>query len=134
MINLLYRKKHNHLNLKKRHAIERLVQLGTSKMEITFELEVHVSTVYRELNRISDQSDQLYKVLLSDRKCLKRHRGKAKKSSFIPHMKSFIDRQLPQNLSPEQISGLALANGLLCTYHERFYQYIWCDTSSKWEL
>jgi IS30 family transposase len=112
-------------------SLNALSKLGTSKKEIALELEVHVSTVYRELNRNSDQRDQLHKTLWSDKKCQKRHKDKAKKISLTPEIKAFIDSQLLQDLSSEQISGLALANGLPCIAHERINQYIGVIRAAK---
>jgi IS30 family transposase len=57
-------KKYNQLDLQRRHSNERLVKLRTSRIDIALELDVHLSTINREVNR--DESDQSNKASLYD--------------------------------------------------------------------
>jgi len=124
-------KKYNQLDLEQRYNIDRLVLLGVDKKDIALEVGVHVSTIYRELNRNKDQRGHSYKAELADRKSLMRHKNKAKHILFTPEVKQYVESQLSANLSPEQISGFAIANGIRCVSHERIYQHVWLDKSKK---
>jgi IS30 family transposase len=127
-------KKYTQLDLHQRYTIERLVQLGTTKADIALDLDVHLSTIYRELNRNRDQRDKSYKAPLSDRKCRERHKMKAKHISFTPEVRAMVESQLLKDLSPEQISGFASVNNLPCVSPERIYQYVWNDKVRKGSL
>ena len=85
------------------------------------------SVISRELSRNRDQRSKIYKPDLAQRKCSERHRLKPKKIKLDGTIKRFIDEQLAQKLSPEQIVGLANFTGVPCVSHERIYQYIWAE-------
>ena len=113
-----------------RYTIEVLLNQGISKNEIAKIIGKHPSSVYRELKRNSDARNGVYRSNLAQRKTNERHLSKSKKIRFTDQVKSYVNNQLENELSPEQISGLAKDQGVACVSHETIYQYIWKDKTN----
>lgn len=120
-------KNYNHLDLSQRYSIESLLSAGKSKNAIADKLGVHLSTIHREVKRNKDERAGLYRSILAENKCTARHKFKHKHTTFTPEVCSYIEGQLCEQLSPEQIVGYARLTGQECVSHERIYQHIWTD-------
>jgi IS30 family transposase len=59
--------------VEQRYRLEVLLQLNVPKTEIVIELKKHISSIYREIRRNSDERNKIYKADLANRKCFKRH-------------------------------------------------------------
>ena len=120
-------KNYNHLDLSQRYIIQSLLTEGRSKDYIAGTLGLHVSTIHREVSRNKDERSGLYRASLAGDKCTARHKVKHKHTTFSPGVEQFVKECLSDQLSPEQIAGLAKDMGRECVSHERIYQHIWSD-------
>src|SRR5690554_6062469 len=128
-------KKYKQLNLHQRYQIQALLQVGSSKGEIAKILEVHPSTIYRELERNTAKRGRTageYVATNAQRRTDERHRSKPKKVLLTESMKKRIAGLLrKERWSPELISERLPLEGEACVSHETIYQWIWEMKKSK---
>ncbi len=128
-------KKYKQLNLHQRYQIQALLQAGSSKGEIAKILEVHPSTIYRELERNTAKRGRTageYVATNAQRRTDERHRSKPKKVLLTESMKKRIAGLLrKERWSPELISERLPLEGEACVSHETIYQWIWEMKKSK---
>lgn len=117
----------SHFTVEQRYKLEILLQQNVSKTAISLELNKHISSIYREINRNSDARNCVYKGNLAIRKCNKRHTEKPKNQCFTPEIKAYIKELLREDLSPEQIYGKSLKDNISCVSIETIYKFIWHD-------
>jgi len=120
-----------HLTAEQRYAISLLLQQGKTQKEIAKIIGKHPSTVSREIARNCDKRSREYNYELAQRKYRKRMKEKPKKIHFTELVKAFVESQIKDDLSPEQIVGKAKKEGIPCVSHERIYQHIWQDKKQK---
>jgi IS30 family transposase len=96
-----------HLTVQQRYAISLLLQQGKTQKEIAQIIGKHKSTVSREIARNQDKRSGKYNYELAERKYRQRIREKPKKIHFTQAVKDFVESQLKEDLSPEQIVGVA---------------------------
>ncbi|WP_338408503.1 helix-turn-helix domain-containing protein [uncultured Flavobacterium sp.] len=60
-----------HFTVEQRYKLEVLLQQNVCKEQIAIELGKHISSVYRELKRNTDERNTVYKANLASRKCKK---------------------------------------------------------------
>ena len=68
----------SHFTVEQRYKLEVLLQQNVSKIEISIELNKHISSIYREIKRNSDARNSVYKGNLAIRKCNIRHKENLK--------------------------------------------------------
>lgn len=117
----------SHFTVEQRYKLEVLLQQNVYKTVIAAQLNCHISSIYRELNRNSDARNSVYKADLANRKCNKRHKEKAKNQCFTEVMKTYVNELIKEDYSPEQIVGKSIKNGSAVVSHETIYKYIWKD-------
>lgn len=117
----------NHFTVEQRYKLEVLLQQNVSKSQISVDLKVHISSVYREIQRNSDGRSLVYKADLAHRKSSKRNLEKPKNQCFNKIIKEHVEDLLRQDLSPEQIVGKSLKDNIACVSHETIYKHIWND-------
>ena len=127
-------KNYTHLDQSQRYGLESYLSVGKSKSEIATILEVSVSTVYRELKRNCDARNTNYRAKLAENKYQDRLREKPKRSRLTEEIEVYVNRQLAQELSPEQINGYAKRHNIECVSHESIYKYIWLDKQKGGDL
>ena len=127
-------KKHNQITLAQRYEIQGYLTAGKSTSFIAEQLDVHPSTVYRELNRNSDQRNGKYKAELAENKCRSRHSNKPKKVLFTPELIEKTESLLRKDYSPEQIVGHLTNIGQESVSIERIYTHIWSDKKQGGKL
>lgn len=118
-------KNYKQLSLEQRYQIESLIKVGIKQKQIAAQLNVHASTISRELKRNIAKRGRTageYKATNAQRKTDIRHTEKPKQELFTSEMKLTISSYLKnERWSPELISN--------CTKdmvsHERIYQWIW---------
>lgn len=88
------------------------------------------SVICREKKRNSDDRNGEYKAKLAHKKATYRHTDKKKKRYFTSAIKDYVKKGLDAKLSPEQIAGRAIEDGISCVSHETIYKYIWKDKKS----
>lgn len=123
-----------HFTEQQRYKLEVLLQEKVHKTRIAEELNVHISSIYREIKRNSDARNSVYKAELAVRKCKKRHDDKLKNQCFTTEIKSYIESLIKEDLSPEQIVGKSKKDNIKCVSHETIYKYVWRDKKSGGNL
>ncbi len=124
----------SHLTQEQRYIIETLNNENYSQVEIAKRINKHKSVVCRELNRNCDKRSGVYKAVLAQKKCNKRHLEKKKKISFTEDIKQLVISDLKKDYSPEQIVGVAKNKRKNCVSAERIYQFIWHDKKKGGDL
>jgi len=113
-----------------RYQISVLKKIGSSPTEIAKELEVHKSTILRELTR--NTGERGYRPKQADEKAMSR-RSKAKPRIEIDEWK-VVEEKLRQDWSPEQVSGWLKKQAGRSISHEWIYQHILTDKRSGGDL
>ena len=109
-----------------RYHIKLSLQKGVSKKEIAADIEVHLSTVYREIKR--NKGEYQYHDKLAQRKCDERKRRmRAIRSFTIPMRKRIFSLMVEHQWSPEQIKGYLERRGEPCVSVQTIYSYIRFD-------
>lgn len=108
--------------------------VGHSQKEIARAIEKDKSVVSRELRRNCDLRNGVYKHELAQRKHEHRQKNKPKRRRFSTEVQAFVDRHIELDFSPEQVSGRAKQDGVVCVSPERIYQYIWTDKKRGGDL
>ena len=118
------------LTQEQRYQISALLKTGHSRSEIANVLEVHKSTITREVWRNHGQRG--YRPRQAHEMALER-RNKAR-PRLRPEHWSMIEQLLRQDWSPEQISGWLVQKNGIQVSHEWIYQHIWADKRAGGDL
>ena len=121
----------SHLTLEQRYKIEMLSQENYSQTDIAKLLGRNKSVICRELKRNSDGRNGVCKAELAQKKSRARHQDKNKIIYFTDDVELLVNSGPKEELSPEQIVGLAQKRGVNCVSHERIYQHIWKDKKAS---
>jgi IS30 family transposase len=122
---------HSQLTLAQRYKISAYLQAGITKSNIALYIDVHRSTVYREVKRNSVNNK--YDPEEAHRRDMQRkHQRKPKRiSEQAWHV---VETLLKMDYSPEQISGLFNRTGVYRISHEWIYQYVLADKQAGGKL
>lgn len=123
-----------HFTVEQRYKLEVLLQQNVSKEQIAIELRKHISSIYREIKRNSDERNTVYKANLASRKCKKRHKEKPKNQSFNLEIQNYVRVLIEEDFSPEQVVGKSIKDGVSCVSHETIYKYVWEDKKKGGDL
>lgn len=123
-----------HITREQRYTISVLREQGNSQKEIAKIIGKEKSIVCRELQRNADQRSGKYNHELAQRKYRQRLEQKPKHIRFNEDVKHYVDKGIEDDMSPEQIVGIAKKAGALCVSHERIYQYIWAEKKQGGKL
>jgi len=119
-------KNYKQLSLGQRYQIESLLKAGLNQKMIAQQLDVHPSTISREIKRNIAKRGRTsgnYVATNAQRKTTIRHKEKPKHIVFTASMKQTIYKHLvDDHWSPELISKCSKSN---MVSHERIYQWIW---------
>ncbi len=122
-------KNYTHLSLDQRYQIEALLKTGIKQKEIAAIVNVHPSTITRELKRNVGSRGRgagVYQSTNAQRRTNLRHQEKPKKVIFTKSMKDWIVHRLKEDKwSPELISHQGKKTGECPISHEWIYQWIW---------
>lgn len=110
------------LTLEKRYTLYVLRQEGYTLRSIAERLEVHVSTISRELKR--NLSGSGYRPLAAHRRAMERRRLPRKPIKLTPKARHLVCSLLMKHWSPEQVAGKLRLDGTLEISHETIYKYI----------
>jgi IS30 family transposase len=119
-----------HITVEQRYQIQALQAAGNNQSEIAKILGRNKSVISREFSR-NRLDNGKYKPEMAE--AFYRHRRKQcrKASKWLnPEMKVYVEEQLREDKSPEQISGVMRREQRCCIIsHEAIYQYVWKDKS-----
>ena len=124
-----------HITVEQRYQIQALLAAGMKQKEIAEILDRDKSVISRELSR-NRLNNGKYKPEVAQQ--YYRHRRKqCRKLSKLqdPKLKQYVEEQLREDKSPEQIIGIMRKEEHSSTLsHETIYQHIWEDKSTGGEL
>jgi IS30 family transposase len=123
-----------HFTGEQRYKLEFLMRQNVSKAQIAIDINVHISSISREIKRNSDERNSNYKADLASRKCNKRHKEKPKNQCFSNEIKQYVSKLIRADYSPEQIVGKSLKEGINCVCHETIYKFILNDKKNTGDL
>ena len=117
---------YKHLTKEERYQIQAYKKAGFTQVRIATELEVHKSTISRELKRNSSKIHKKYSALKADKVSTDRRMYASKESNkrMTKNMIAHIVKYIEDDFSPEQTSAtLKIRDGLEIS-HVRIYQHI----------
>lgn len=131
-------KKYNQLVPEQRYKIEALLSVGKSRTEIAQLLDVHRSTISRELKRNVPKRGigaNIYDAAKSQLKTDERHSTKSKHTTFSSALKLEMKAwMIHKKYSPELVNAQWKKNNIEGVSIECMYQFIWeCKHSNKKE-
>lgn len=131
-------KNYTHLSIGQRYQIEVLLKARVSQKETALQVNVHPSTISRELKRnvgLRGRGAGVYHGGNAQRKTDIRHDKKPKKEVFTTSMKHWAVQRLKEDRwSPELISQQGRVTGECPISHETLYTWIWeCKHTNRRE-
>lgn len=124
-------KKYHHLDYSQRCQIFALKERNFSLREIAADINVHFSTISREIKRNSGPKTYRHKQAHTIAKQRKTNNNPRKMQGETLIL---VREKLALQWSPEQITGWLDLHGLPTVSHEVIYQYIWRDKYLKGKL
>lgn len=123
-----------HLQLEQRYKIEVLLRAGHKVPFIANQINVHKTTVYREIQRNINKRGW-YSALYAHERSREKKERFALYRKFTPEMELYIrDKLSKEQWSPEQIAGFCKRKGIPMVSHERIYQFIYQDKAQGGKL
>ncbi|VAX16846.1 Mobile element protein [hydrothermal vent metagenome] len=127
-------KNYTHISNHQRIELATLHRNGNSVSNISKQLKLHRSTVYRELKRNSRLRSSYVSYYANNLAEMRKERF-AKNHKFTSQMIILIKEKLENyQWSPEQIHGYCFQNNIPMVSHERIYQYIYQDKEKGGKL
>jgi transposase, IS30 family len=120
------------LTSEQRYQISVLKRMGHSPTEIAKELEVHKSTISRELSR--NTGERGYRPKQANEKALERRAHATPKKRITAETWEAVEEKLRQEWSPEQVSGWLKKHREIRISHEWIYQHILADQRANGNL
>jgi len=111
------------LTQEQRYYIYQLNKIGIKQIEIAKIIDVHKSTIGRELKRNSGGKG--YRPKQAHQKSMARRKNAAKAIKMNADTIALIEEKILEQWSPEQISGWLWRDRKTSLSHERIYQHIW---------
>ena len=118
--------KYTQLTLEKRYHISSLYKQGYKQKDIAKEVDVHPSTISRELMRNS-VGKKRYSADRAQADTFLRHKYKVKNNVITKTIERYIRKSLKQEWSPEQITGRMKLEIGLSISHETIYRFIYIN-------
>jgi len=115
-----------------RYQISALKRIGHNRTEISKELEVHRSTISRELRR--NTGERGYRPKQAEEKACERRAKATHKSRISAEIWEVVEEKLCQDWSPEQVSGWLAKRQEIRISHEWIYQHILADQRAEGDL
>jgi IS30 family transposase len=115
-----------------RYQISALTKIGYGATEIAKELEVHKSTISRELSR--NRGQRGYRPKQADEKARERREQGGSKKRIPAEIWERVEERVCQDWSPEQVSGWLKKNQGVRVSHEWIYQHILADQQAGGKL
>lgn len=123
---------YNQLTSEQRYQISALKRIGHSQTEIAKELEVHKSTISRELSR--NTGERGYRPRQAHEKARERRAKATPTKRISAETWEEVEEKLRQDWSPEQVSGWLEKRQEIRISHEWIYQHILADQQANGDL
>ena len=118
------------LTIEQRYQISGLKKAGFNQSRIATDLNIHKSTISRELKR--NQGQRGWRPRQAQEKAIERRLGCVNAKKFAHEDWLVVDMLVRQDLSPAQISGRMSLEKTLRISHETIYQHIYDDKQRPW--
>lgn len=120
------------LTSEQRYQISALKRMGHSLTEIARELEVHKSTISRELSR--NTGERGYRPKQAHEKACERRAQASRREQISTETWKVVEEKLWQEWSPEQVSGWLKKCREVRISHEWIYQHVLADQRTGGDL
>ena len=120
-------KHYSQLTLEQRYGIYSMLKIGLNQSDIAEVLDIHKSTVSRELKR--NQGSRGYRPKQANAFAEDRKQAKVR-SRIDGSTWAYVEQLICKEWSPEQISGWMKQNMKISISHEWIYQYVLKDKST----
>ena len=111
-----------------RYQIYAFLKAGFTQSAIASEINVHKSTICRELQR--NRGLKGYRPKQAHVKATNRRQGAAKFVKLTPQIIPLVNSLIRQDFSPEQVSGTLKRNHGLMISHETIYRHLLADKAN----
>jgi IS30 family transposase len=125
-------KNYKQLTSEQRYQISVLKRMGHNQTEIAKELEVHKSTIGRELRR--NRGERGYRPKQAVEKAQERRANAMPQKRILAETWDVVKAKLRQDWSPEQVSGWLEKHQEIRISHEWIYQHILVDQQAGGDL
>lgn len=120
------------LTSEQRYQISALKKIGYGSSKIAKELEVHKSTISRELSR--NMGERGYRPKQANEKAIERRTNATTRKHILAKTWEVVEEKLRQDWSPEQVSGWLEKHQEIRISHEWIYQYILTEKQAGGDL
>lgn len=120
-----------HLTEPQRYKISAFIEAGLNKTQIAQKLNVHKSTITREIQRNGYGRYRNYKPRIAQERAQYRWLHRKLPRRFKESVKETARELLEKGFSPEQIVGYCRRHGIEMVSHETLYRWIWWDKKHK---
>lgn len=120
------------LTSEQRYQISALKKIGYGPSKIAKELEVHKSTISRELSR--NMGERGYRPKQANEKAIERRTNATSRKHILVKTWEVVEEKLRQDWSPEQVSGWLEKHQEIRISHEWIYQYILTEKQAGGDL
>ena len=120
------------LTSEQRYQISALKKIGYGPTEIAKELEVHKSSISRELSR--NMGERGYRPKQANEKAFERRTNATTRKRISAEIWEVVKEKLRQDWSPEQVSGWLEKCQAVRISHEWIYQYILTEKQAGGDL
>lgn len=123
----MYKKNYTHITTEQRIKIEALLKAGHKASFIAKQLNIHRSSIYRELDRNQTRTGK-YNAAFAQELSEEQKERFSHRRSFTFSMEKFIREKLSkEQWSPEQIWGYCKENNIDMVSHESIYKFVYQD-------
>jgi len=116
------------LTQEQRYQIYAFLKAGFSQSAIANEINVHKSTISRELRR--NRGLKGYRPKQAHVKATNRRQGAAKYVKLTPNIITLVNSLIRQDFSPDQVSGSLKRNHGVMISHETIYRHLLADKAN----
>jgi IS30 family transposase len=116
------------LTQEQRYQIYAFLKAGFSQSAIAIEINVHKSTICRELRR--NRGLKGYRPKQAHVKATNRRQGAAKYVKLTPNIITLVNSLIRQDFSPDQVSGSLKRNHGVIISHETIYRHLLADKAN----
>jgi IS30 family transposase len=127
---------YHHLTIEERYQIKAYKAVGYKNHEIAKEINVHPSTIGRELKRNDGKLTNTYVPIWADNYAKKRKINQAKNANkkLTKELQILVEKYLKKDWSPEQVSGVLMSKHKINISHVSIYRFIYEDRCDGGEL
>ena len=121
------KKNYTHISVEQRIKIEALFKAGHKASFIAKQLDIHRSSIYRELKRNQTKTGKYNAVFAQELSEEQKERFSYNRSFTFSMEKFIIEKLSKEQWSPEQIWGYCKENNIDMVSHESIYKFVYQD-------